>query len=88
MPPLTAKGEKIKSALTKEYGSTKKAEQVLYAGKNKGTFTGIDAIRGRDMLEQAIAAGAKETEAQRQAKRLLAGEHVSGRDRAKLKGRR
>lgn len=87
MPPLTAKGEKIKSALTKEYGA-KKAEQVLYAGKNKGTFTGIDAIRGRDMLEQAIAAGAKETETQRQAKRLLAGEHVSGRDRAKLKGRR
>lgn len=40
--PLTAKGEEIKSALQKEYGS-KKGEQVLYAGKNKGTFTGIDA---------------------------------------------
>ncbi len=40
--PLTEKGEKIKSALTKEYGGEKKAEQVLYAGKNKGTFTGID----------------------------------------------
>jgi hypothetical protein len=40
--PLTAKGEEIKSALTKEYGE-KKGEQVLYAGKNKGTFTGIDA---------------------------------------------
>jgi len=40
--PLTAKGEKIKSALEKEYGS-KKGEQVLYAGKNAGTFTGIDA---------------------------------------------
>ena len=40
--PLSAKGEKIKSALEKEYGSEKKAEQVLYAGKNKGTFTGID----------------------------------------------
>jgi len=39
--PLTAKGEKIKSALTKEYGE-KKGESVLYAGKNKGTFTGID----------------------------------------------
>lgn len=40
--PLTAKGEKIKSALTKEYGE-KKGEGVLYAGKNKGTFTGIDS---------------------------------------------
>lgn len=40
--PLTEKGEKIKSALTKEYGE-KKGEQVLYAGKNKGTFSGIDA---------------------------------------------
>jgi len=39
--PLTAKGEEIKSALQKEYGE-KKGEQVLYAGKNKGTFTGID----------------------------------------------
>ncbi len=39
--PLTAKGEEIKSALTKEYGA-EKGEQVLYAGKNKGTFTGID----------------------------------------------
>lgn len=40
--PLTEKGEKIKSALTKEYGE-KKGEKVLYAGKNKGTFTGIDS---------------------------------------------
>ncbi len=40
--PLTEKGSQIKSALTKEYGE-KKGEQVLYAGKNKGTFTGIDA---------------------------------------------
>ena len=40
--PLTQKGEEIKSALTKEYGA-KKGESVLYAGKNAGTFTGIDA---------------------------------------------
>jgi len=40
--PLTHKGEEIKAALTKEYGE-KKGEQVLYAGKNAGTFTGIDA---------------------------------------------
>ena len=40
--PLTHKGAAIRAALTKEYGA-KKGEQVLYAGKNKGTFTGIDA---------------------------------------------
>lgn len=40
--PLTAKGEEIYANLLKEYGSEKKAKQVLYAGKNKGTFTGID----------------------------------------------
>jgi len=42
--PLTAKGEKIKQALVKEYGE-KKGERVLYAGKNKGTFTGIDSAK-------------------------------------------
>jgi hypothetical protein len=40
--PLTDKGEKIKSAMTKEYGP-KKGEEVLYASKNKGTISGIDA---------------------------------------------
>ena len=40
--PLTAKGEKILAALIEEYGSEEKAKEVLYAGKNKGTFTGID----------------------------------------------
>jgi hypothetical protein len=39
--PLTTKGSKIKSALQKEYGA-KRGESILYAGKNKGTFTGID----------------------------------------------
>ncbi len=42
--PLTRKGEEIKTALVKEYGE-KKGEQVLYAGKNKGTFAGIDSLR-------------------------------------------
>ena len=41
--PLTAKGQEILSNLEKEYGSAEKAKQVLYAGKNKGTFTGIDS---------------------------------------------
>jgi hypothetical protein len=54
--PLTSKGEKIKAALTKEYGE-KKAEQVLYAGKNKGTFTGIDAVAAQDALRCAADAG-------------------------------
>ena len=40
--PLTEKGEKIKANLVKEYGENV-GERVLYAGKNKGTFTGIDA---------------------------------------------
>ena len=88
MPPLTAKGEKIKAALTKEYGA-KKGEQVLYAGRNKGTFTGIDAARSpaaRDMLNRAISAGAQETQAQRQARALLGSSaYVSGRDLAARK---
>jgi hypothetical protein len=40
--PLTHKGQTIKAALQKEYGKEKGAS-ILYAGKNKGTFTGIDA---------------------------------------------
>jgi hypothetical protein len=39
--PLTAKGEKIKAALQKEYGA-EKGERVLYAGRNSGTFAGVD----------------------------------------------
>jgi hypothetical protein len=49
--PLTEKGEKVKAALQEEYGA-EKGEQVLYAGKNKGTFTGID--RGDDSKGPAI----------------------------------
>jgi hypothetical protein len=40
--PLTAKGQEILAALEKEYGP-EKGKSVLYAGKNKGTFTGIDS---------------------------------------------
>jgi hypothetical protein len=50
--PLTSKGEKIEAALTKEYGETK-GEQVLYAGKNKGTFSGIDAIAEQTQIVDA-----------------------------------
>lgn len=43
--PLTAKGQKIKSAMTKEYGA-KKGEQVFYASRNKGIITGVDPESG------------------------------------------
>ena len=39
--PLTRKGEAIRRNLVKEYGE-KAGERILYAGANKGTFTGID----------------------------------------------
>ena len=69
--PLTAKGNEILSHLEKEYGE-EKGKQVLYAGKNKGTFTGIDAAL--DRVVDAILADAdwrkEPTEAE---KRMLAG---------------
>jgi len=37
--PLTKKGEKIKSAMKKQYGA-KKGEEVFYASQNKGTIKG------------------------------------------------
>jgi len=39
--PLTAKGAKIRRHMVAQYGSEKKADQVLYASENKGTITGI-----------------------------------------------
>src|SRR5215475_11341839 len=39
--PLTEKGEKIKRAMEKQYGS-EKGEKVFYASKNKGKITGVD----------------------------------------------
>ena len=39
--PLTEKGEKIKAAMTKQYGP-EKGERVFYASKNKGNITGVD----------------------------------------------
>ena len=39
--PLTGKGEKIKKAMTEQYGE-KKGESVFYASANKGTITGIE----------------------------------------------
>lgn len=38
--PLTKKGQKIKKAMVKQYG-TKKGKQVFYASENKGTIKGV-----------------------------------------------
>ena len=39
--PLSEKGEKIKKAMTQQYGS-KKGEQVFYASANKGVIKGVE----------------------------------------------
>ena len=38
--PRTAKGQKIKAAMTKQYGA-EKGKQVFYASENKGTIRGV-----------------------------------------------
>ncbi len=43
--PLTKKGQKIKSAMQKEYGA-KKGERVFYASINKGTVKGAERKGG------------------------------------------
>lgn len=40
--PLTKKGAEIRQNLVAEYGE-KRGTSILYAGKNSGTFTGIDS---------------------------------------------
>lgn len=60
--PLSEKGEKIKSAMEKQYGE-EKGESVFYASKNKGTITGVDAVpcspamreKANKMLDSIIA---------------------------------
>ena len=42
--PLTAKGKKIKKALSKEYGA-KKGESIFYAMRNAGKITGVERKR-------------------------------------------
>jgi hypothetical protein len=39
--PLTAKGAKIKAAMTKQYGG-KQGEKIFYASRNKGTISEVD----------------------------------------------
>jgi hypothetical protein len=42
--PLTEKGQKIKSAMKKQYGE-EKGERVFYASKSKGTIKGVDTFK-------------------------------------------
>jgi hypothetical protein len=53
--------------------------QAKAAAENNARKTGHDA------LSKAMAAGQREAEAQRQAREMLAGKSVSGRDRAKAR---
>lgn len=48
--PMTSKGEKIMSAMKKEYGE-KKGKEVFYASANKGTITGVKK-RPRTVMEK------------------------------------
>ena len=52
-----------------------------------GGFDPTADARSHDMLNRAIAAGREENEAQTQARRLLEGASVSGRDRGRLRRR-
>jgi hypothetical protein len=47
--PLSKKGEKIRAAMHREYG-TEKGEQVFHASRNKGTISGVES-RQRRALE-------------------------------------
>lgn len=38
--PLTPRGQKIKAAMTKQYGK-EKGERVFYASERKGTIKGV-----------------------------------------------
>ena len=42
--PLNPKGQKIMDSLVKQHG-LKKAKQVFFASKNKGTITKVDKAR-------------------------------------------
>jgi len=43
--PLTKKGRKIMRSMRKSYPSKKKAEEVFYASRNKGTIKGVERSR-------------------------------------------
>lgn len=45
--PLNKKGQKIKAAMEKEYG-TKKGEAVFYASENKGTIKNVTKSKPKE----------------------------------------
>lgn len=53
--PLTDKGQKILANMEREYGA-EKAKRVLYASKNAGTISGIDACEAYDDADVEAAA--------------------------------
>lgn len=44
--PLTKKGKKIMTAMSKEYGK-EKGKEVFYASRNKGTIKGVEKRKKR-----------------------------------------
>ena len=70
--PLTAKGEKIKSAMEKTYGP-EKGEQVFYASKQKKSITGVDRKDAENT--PALEAQKAGKEEKRQQASQAAGEH-------------
>lgn len=52
--PLTKKGDKIKDAMTEEYGE-KKGEQVFYASRNAGKISGVDGKSSANAKARAAA---------------------------------
>lgn len=53
--PLTAKGKKIKAAMTAEYGE-KKGTSVFYASINKGKVKGAEKGGGKVSMQQMAEA--------------------------------
>ena len=49
--PLTSKGQKIKSAMEREYGK-EKGEDVFYASQQKGTIKGTHKGRGNPRVDR------------------------------------
>lgn len=78
--PLTDKGETIKKSLVEQYGE-KKGTSILYAGKNKGTFTGIDST-------DAYAPGQSMTSELGKENTLQHAANTLGKGKSTLDGRR
>lgn len=51
--PLTAKGEKIWSAMLEQYGK-EKGQKVFYASENKGTIKGVHADKPKLVKRKKI----------------------------------